>query len=76
MNRLPESPLPSEEHVAKSSIKILGHWASEITHQHYAHRDPLALKANLTIPQPTAFSALIKGFAGVCPFCRWQFADA
>ena len=42
----------------------------------YAHRAPLAFKAIMTLPQPTAFSALIKGYDGECPCCRRRFADA
>ena len=30
----------------------------------------------MTIPQPTAFSALIHGHDGECPCCRRPFADA
>jgi len=30
----------------------------------------------MTLPQPTAFSALIKGNDGECPCCRRRFADA
>jgi hypothetical protein len=35
----------------------------------------LAFKAIMTIPQPTAFSALIRGHDGECPYCRRPFAD-
>jgi CRISPR/Cas system-associated endonuclease Cas1 len=41
-----------------------------------AHRAPLAFKAIMTLPQPTAFSALLKGCDGECPCCRRRFADA
>lgn len=44
--------------------------------RHYAHRAPLAFKAIMTIPQPSAFSALSKGFDGECPCCRRRFRDA
>jgi hypothetical protein len=30
----------------------------------------------MTIPQPTAFAALIHGHDGECPCCRRAFADA
>ena len=30
----------------------------------------------MTLPQPTAFSALVKGSDGECPCCRRRFADA
>ena len=33
-------------------------------------------KAIKTLPQPTAFSALVKGYEGECPCCRRPFADA
>ena len=65
-----------EEHVPESSIEILGHSVGGITYFPYAHRAPLAFKAIMTIRQPTAFSALIKGYDGECPCCRRRFADA
>jgi hypothetical protein len=37
---------------------------------------PLAFKAIMTLPQPSAFLALIKGHDGECPCCRRRFADA
>ncbi len=63
-----------DEHMAESSIEILGHSVSGITYRHYAHRAPLAHKAITTIPQPAAFSALPRGFDGRCPCCRRPFA--
>jgi integrase len=65
-----------DEHVPESSIEILGHSVGGVTYRHYAHRAPLAFKAIMTIPQPTAFSALLKGCDGECPCCRRRFADA
>jgi integrase len=65
-----------DEHLPESSIEILGHSVGGITYRHYAHRAPLAFKAIMTLPQPTAFSALIKGYDGECPCCRRRFADA
>jgi hypothetical protein len=65
-----------DEHVPESSIEILGHSVGGITCRHYAHRAPLAFKAITTIPQPTAFSALIKGYDEECPCCRRRFAGA
>ena len=65
-----------DEHVPESSVEILGHSVGGITYRHYAHRAPLAFKAIMTLPQPTAFSALIKGNDGECPCCRRRFADA
>jgi integrase len=65
-----------DEHLPESSVEILGHSVGGITYRHYAHRAPLAFKAIMTLPQPTAFSALMKGFDGECPCCRRQFADA
>ncbi len=65
-----------DEHVPESSVEILGHSAGGVTYRHYAHRAPLAFKAIMTIPQPSAFSALAKGFDGQCPCCRRRFTDA
>jgi integrase len=64
-----------DEHVPESSIEILGHSVAGITYRHYAHRAPLAFKAIMTIPQPTAFTASVRGFDGECPCCRRRFAD-
>jgi hypothetical protein len=65
-----------DEHVPESSVEILGHSVGGITYRHYAHRAPLAFRAIMTLPQPTAFSALIHGHDGECPCCRRRFADA
>jgi hypothetical protein len=65
-----------DEHMPESAIEILGHSVSGITYRHYAHRAPLAFRAIMTLPQPTAFSSLAKGFDGECPCCRTRFADA
>ena len=65
-----------DEHFPESSVEILGHSIGGITYRHYAHRAPLAFKAIMTLPQPTAFSALLKGCDGECPCCRRRFADA
>jgi len=65
-----------DEHVPESSIEILGHSVAGITYRHYAHRGPLAYRAIMTIPQPSAFSAMIRGFDGECPCCRRHFTDA
>lgn len=65
-----------DEHLPESSVEILGHSVGGITYRHYAHRAPLAFKAIMTLPQPTAFSALIHGHEGECPCCRRRFADA
>ena len=62
-----------DEHVPESSIEILGHSVGGITYRHYAHRDPLAFKAIMTLPQPSAFRALLNGFDGECPCCRRPF---
>jgi integrase len=64
-----------DEHVPESSIEILGHSVSGITYRHYAHRAPLAFKAIMTLPQPSAFTALVRGFDGQCPCCRRPFID-
>ena len=65
-----------DAHVPESSVEILGHSVGGITYRHYAHRAPLAFKAIMTLPQPTAFAALARGFDGECPCCRQRFADA
>ena len=65
-----------DEHIPESSVEILGHSVGGITYRHYAHRAPLAFKAIMTLPQPTAFSALMKGCDGECPCCRRRFDDA
>ena len=65
-----------DEHMPESSIEILGHSVGGITYRHHAHRAPLAFKAIMTLPQPTAFSALVNGYEGECPCCRRPFADA
>jgi integrase len=65
-----------DEHMPESAIEILGHSVGEITYRHYAHRAPLAFKAIMTLPQPTSFTALGKGFEDRCPCCRRPFADA
>lgn len=65
-----------DEHLPESSIEILGHSVAGVTYRHYAHRAPLAFKAIMTIPQPSAFAALLEGYDGECPCCRTRFADA
>lgn len=65
-----------DEHVPESSVEILGHSAGGITYRHYAHRAPLAFKAILSLPQPSAFTTLARGFEGRCPCCRRLFAEA
>jgi hypothetical protein len=65
-----------DEHMPESSIEILGHSVGGVTYRHYAHRDPLAFKAIMTLPQPTAFNALVHGFDGECPCCRREFRQA
>lgn len=63
IDTLPRFPMPREQR------DVAGY-------RHYAHRAPLAFKAIMTIPQPTAFSALLNGHEGECPCCRRRFADA
>ena len=46
------------------SQEFLGHSVGGITYRHYAHRAALAFKAIMTIPQLTAFSALLNGHEG------------
>lgn len=65
-----------DEHMPESSIEILGHSVGGITYRHYAHRAPLAFKAIMTIPQPSAFHSLVKGQEGQCPCCRRAFAES
>ena len=65
-----------DQHVPESSIEILGHSVAGVTYRHYAQRAPLAFKAIMTLPQPTSFAALMKGYDGKCPCCRRRFADA
>lgn len=62
-----------DEHMPESAIEILGHSVGGVTYRHYAHRDPLAFKPIMTLPQPTAFSALLHGYDGECPCCRRKF---
>lgn len=62
-----------DQNIPESSIEILGHTVGGVTYRHYAHRDPLAFKAIMSIPQPTAFTALAKGIDGECPCCRRPF---
>ncbi|HBE68485.1 MAG TPA: hypothetical protein DDW52_10095 [Planctomycetaceae bacterium] len=65
-----------DEHMPESSIEILGHSVGGVTCRHYAHRDPLAFRAIMTLPQPTAFNGLMHGYDGECPCCRRKFAQA
>ena len=48
-------------------LEVLGHAVGGITYRHYAHRAALAFKAIMTIPQLTAFSALLNGHECVPP---------
>jgi integrase len=64
-----------DEHLPESSIEILGHSVGGVTYRHYAHRAPLAHKAIMTLPQPSAFLSLVRGFDRQCPCCRRPFAD-
>lgn len=65
-----------DEHVPESSIEILGHAVGGITYRHYAHRAPLAFKAIMTLPQPSAFRSLIDNGDERCPCCQRRFDDA
>ena len=65
-----------DAHLPESSIEILGHSIGGVTYRHYAHRDPLAFKAIMTIPQPSAFTALVREYDGECPCCRRPFPNA
>lgn len=65
-----------DDHLRESLIEILGHSLDGITDRNDAHRAPLAFKAIVTIPQPTAFSALIEGHEGQCLCWRRGFDDS
>mgnify|MGYP002623020945 CR=1 FL=1 len=65
-----------DAHMPESSIEILGHSVGGVTYRHYAHRDPLAHKAILSLPQPRAFNSLLQGFEGECPCCHRKFGQA
>ena len=62
-----------DAHIPESSIEILGHSMSGVTYRHYAHRDPLAFKAIMTIPQPSAFKAILNE-NDCCPCCQRTFS--
>ena len=47
-----------------------------ITFRHHTHRTPLGFKAVMTIRQVAAFSSLIRGYVGECPFCKRRFPDS
>ncbi len=64
-----------DEHVPESSFEILGHSVGGVTYRHYAHRAPLAFRAIMTLPQPSACAAMANGFDGQCPCCRRAFTD-
>ena len=64
-----------DAHVPESSVEILGHSVGGITYRHYAHRTPLACRAIMTIPQPSAFNGLARGIEGKCPCCRRTFPE-
>jgi hypothetical protein len=69
-------PVERVEHVPESSIEILGHSGGGITDRQNAHRVPLAFWAIMILPQPTAFTTILKGIDGDYP-CYWRrFADA
>ena len=59
-------------HVPESSVEILGHSVGGITYPHYAHRAPLAFRAIMTLPQPTAFAAL--ALASLAAYARARAA--
>jgi hypothetical protein len=65
-----------DEHVPESSVQILGHSVGGITYRHYAHRAPLAFRGFMTLLQPSAFSAILRGGESECRCCRRRFADA
>jgi hypothetical protein len=65
-----------DEHVPESSVEILGHSVGGITYRHYVYRAALAFRAIMTLPQPSAFSAILRGGDSECACCRRLFADA
>jgi hypothetical protein len=65
-----------DEHVPESSVEILGHSLGGITCRHYVHRPPLAYRAIMRLPQPSAFSAILRGGDSEWPCYRRRFADA
>src|SRR5262245_14223932 len=65
-----------DEHVPESLVEILGYSIGGITYRHYALRAPLAFRAIMTLPQPTAFQALVRDSGSECPCCQRRFADA
>lgn len=65
-----------DEHMPESSVEILGHSAGGITYRHYAHRAPLAFRAIITLPPPSAFRTLAKGLDGQRHCCRRRFVEA
>ena len=65
-----------DEHVPESSIEILGHSVAGVTYRHYADRGPMAFKAITSLPQPSAFAAMVRGYDDECPCCHRKFADA
>jgi len=56
MGYVPPPPCATyyDEYIPESSIEILGHSVGSITYRHDAHRAPLAFKAIMTLPQPSA----------------------
>jgi hypothetical protein len=50
-------------------------WARQTNGRWFLKRKPLAFKQTLTIPQPTACTALAKGYDGKCPCCRRKFSE-
>ena len=60
----------------ESSIEILGHSVAGVTYRHYAHRAPLAFRAIMTLPQPSAFAAMVNGFDGHARAAGGHFGTA
>jgi hypothetical protein len=64
------------EHVPESSVEILGHSVGGITYRYQAHRASLAFRAIMTLPQPSALSAILRGGDSERPCRRRRFAYA
>ena len=64
-----------DEHVPESWWRSWGIRSAGSLYRYYAHRSPLAFRAIMTLPQPSAFSAILRQGDSECPCCRRRFAD-
>ena len=51
-----------DAHMPESSIEILGHSVGGVTYRHYAHRDPLAFKAIMSLLRDASASIQFEAF--------------